>query len=304
MTEVVVHTWSPDDWQVHCDLLLSLHYQFDYQRVPDNVKGDLGIEGFSRDGCLYQCYAAEAGLTRRQLYERQRDKMTVDLGKLIPNAAGIEAMLGGTRIARWVFLVPRLEGREILVHAATKSAEIRAAGLTWIEDDFQVVVSDDGRFAVEKASLGEPSTFRLNVAVSQPDAAELALWEQGQSQLLANLVRKLTVMIDRDAEREILRREIIRYYLQVQGLDANLSTTYTELWLRLNGIRSAIEATLPADVLLHQDTPMAVTNRLVDDYAARIERDCPMLALQSRLIAWGVVSGWLLECPLDFQGAA
>jgi hypothetical protein len=76
------------------------------------------------------------------------------------------------------------------------------------------------------------------------------------------------------------------------------------LWLRLNGIRSAIEATLPADVLLHQDTPMAVTNRLVDDYAARIERDCPMLALQSRLIAWGVVSGWLLECPLDFQGAA
>jgi len=300
MNDVVVHGWTPDDWQAYCDLLLNLHYQFDYQRVPDSVRGDLGIEGFSRDGCIYQCYAAETGLTRRQLYERQRDKMTVDLGKLIQNGSSLQAMLGGLVIARWIFLVPKFDGRDILVHAAVKAAEIRTTGLAFISDAFQVVISDDSRFSAEQARLGDPNTFRLNLPVVQPNPQQLALWEQGQSELLANLGRKLALMLDADAERETLRRELIRYYLQVQGLDAHLSLSYTELWLRLSRIRSAIEATLPADVLMQQETPIALTHRLVNDYAARIERDCPLLALQSRLLAWGVVSGWLLECSLDF----
>jgi hypothetical protein len=303
-TDLVLHTWSPDNWQSHCDLLLNLHYQFDYQRVPDSVRGDLGIEGYSRDGCLYQCYAAEPGLTHKQLYERQRDKMTVDLGKLVDNAADLEKLLGGLTIRRWVFLVPRFEGRDVLVHAGAKSADIRGRALAFVSEDFQVVVTDDSRFAAEKARLGDPDTFRLSLSVAEPAEEDLTRWEEGQSTLLDNLTRKLNLMSNLSSEREALRRQVIRHYLQIQSLDASLNVSYTGLWLRLNSLRSSIEATLPGDVLLRQEAPMSVTKQLVADYAARVERDCPLLVLQSRLIAWGVVASWLLECNLDFERGA
>lgn len=76
--------WDGPSWEQHCLKLLRLRYkapgQFEY--VPSSDQGDLGIEGFSHDGCAYQCYAPEGPLPIKDRYERQRDKLTEDLAKL------------------------------------------------------------------------------------------------------------------------------------------------------------------------------------------------------------------------------
>src|SRR5260370_20294099 len=130
--------WHPDEWQEHCNALLRLHYGWEYQTVPDKDRGDLGMEGFSRDGCAYQCYAAEPGLTTTQLYQRQRDKMTVDLGKLMVNDVAICDLLGDIRIRRWVFLVPVFDSRELVRHAASKANELRTQSPDCLDHDFAV----------------------------------------------------------------------------------------------------------------------------------------------------------------------
>ena len=278
-----------------------MHYGFEYQRVPDNLRGDLGIEGFSRDGCAYQCYVGETGLTATQLYERQRDKMTVDLGKLVRNAVRLQAILGGLRIGRWVFLVPKFEAHDLLRHAADKSAEVRSHGLQCITVDFQVVVSDDSRFAPEKAQLTHSAGYQLPLDLRPPEEAEIEAWKAGQSQLLDNLERKLQTIWHDAGLRAAFHRIVVQRYLELQSLDLALSQGYAQIWLRLNRLRTAREATLPGDLLINPSAPNEIIRQLVDDYANRVDGDFPHLSLQSRLIAWGVVATWLLECPLDFQ---
>jgi hypothetical protein len=278
-----------------------MHYGFEYQRVPDNLRGDLGIEGFSRDGCAYQCYVAETGLTATQLYERQRDKITVDLGKLLRNALRLQAILGGLRIGRWVFLVPKFEGHELLRHGADKSAEIRGHGLNCITDDFQVVVSDDSRFAPEKAQLAHSAGYQLPLDLRPARDEDIAAWTAGQSQLLDNLERKLQTIWAEAGLRAAFRRVVVQRYLELQSLDLALSQEYSQIWLRLNRLRTAREATLAGDLLINTNAPVDLIRQLVENYAARVDGDFPHLSLQSRVIAWGVVATWLLECALDFQ---
>lgn len=83
--------WSPDDWQLAVNLWLTARYGLgSYQKVPDRHVGDFGIEGFSTDGNAYQSYAPEALTTAKDLYEKQRDKMTADINKFRaadPNAS-------------------------------------------------------------------------------------------------------------------------------------------------------------------------------------------------------------------------
>ena len=86
--------WSGDDWQEFCMLLLRERYSHhQFQEMPDKDKGDLGIEAFSLDGCAYQCYAPEQAVTVTERYERQRDKLTKDLGKLKKNEAKLKRVL-------------------------------------------------------------------------------------------------------------------------------------------------------------------------------------------------------------------
>jgi hypothetical protein len=66
--------------------------------VPDDDRGDAGLEAFSMSGCAYQCYAPEGEpLTMTQRYNKQRDKMTADVGKFIANTAKIQAWLLDSR---------------------------------------------------------------------------------------------------------------------------------------------------------------------------------------------------------------
>lgn len=53
-----------------------------YQEMSAHTDGDLGIEGFTRTGVVFQCYCPDEEYDSTKLYEHQRDKITKDLGKL------------------------------------------------------------------------------------------------------------------------------------------------------------------------------------------------------------------------------
>ena len=71
-------------WQDWADMLLQRHYgSGGYQKIPDKVKGDAGIEGFSMSGCAYQVYGPEEPLSTSERYEKHRNKITRDINKFI-----------------------------------------------------------------------------------------------------------------------------------------------------------------------------------------------------------------------------
>ena len=86
--------WDGEDWQRHINTLLSLRYGVRYQTIPDKDQGDWGLEGFSDDGVAYQCYAAEEPLTVSDLTDKQRNKITRDIGKFCDNSHHLATILG------------------------------------------------------------------------------------------------------------------------------------------------------------------------------------------------------------------
>src|SRR5260370_21624459 len=148
-----VVTYDGREWQDYCLKLLSVKYATELTMIPDTDRGDLGIEAFSSDGCAFQCYAAAEPLSTAQLYAKQQVKMTRDLKKLRDNAADLLRMLGNVRIRRWVFMVPRHDSKRIVEHGEKKAAELRAAALPHLTNDFVVVVVTASQFPVEAASV-------------------------------------------------------------------------------------------------------------------------------------------------------
>ena len=57
-----------NEWQQLICRLLIHRYGLQFEMVPDGHGGDLGIEGFSRDGCAYQCYAPDEPISVAERY--------------------------------------------------------------------------------------------------------------------------------------------------------------------------------------------------------------------------------------------
>jgi uncharacterized protein (UPF0210 family) len=112
--------------------------------------GDFGIEGFTKlNGVAFQCYCPDNHYTQKELYEKQRDKITTDLGKLKKYESEIRRRLGVTTLKEWIFVTPIITDNELLKHAQSKQDDVTSWGLTIIDPDFKVLLQDADFFAKE-----------------------------------------------------------------------------------------------------------------------------------------------------------
>jgi hypothetical protein len=97
-----------DDWQIFVVQLLSVRYGADLIEVPDQHKGDSGIEAFSiSDCCVFQCYAPEGPASNvSELAKKHKHKLSVDIKKFCENRKELQALFGTTKIRRWILVVP------------------------------------------------------------------------------------------------------------------------------------------------------------------------------------------------------
>ncbi len=278
--------WSGDDWEVYSEQLLVIRYGVTFQPVFDRDRGDWGIEGYvTQEASVFQCYAAEDARDATDLYEKQRDKMTTDLNKLVSNRASIAEAMGCT-VKIWVMLVPDSDSKRILEHAGRKQAEIRADGHLEIAPDFVIRVLTHREFEAEKAQLS---------------AGLLLLPEPGgeivDTPILEELIGKADVLAP-EASGDLVE-SFVQHYLRGQGLLQTIKSNYPEVWTGLDmAIRARERGLETASLMAGETTPPLPS--LVDDLEARVASAAPGLGNGQALeIAWGTLADWLIRCPLD-----
>ena len=91
-------------WEALCQKIFKRKYhEDDYQPIPASP-GDFGLEGFTlKTGWGFQCYCPDKHYERSELYEKQRDKITADLGKLKTYQTELLARTGCTQLTHWDF---------------------------------------------------------------------------------------------------------------------------------------------------------------------------------------------------------
>jgi hypothetical protein len=297
--------WDGKGWEERCVSLLRMRYKQpgQFERVPSTDQGDLGIEGFSHDGCAYQCYAPNTLLPTKDRYERQRDKLTEDVGKLITNQAELIAILGGVVIRVYAFMTPTHDSRRLNRHAKTKAADIRAKFLPHCADDFDIVIQTEEDYAVEHRELMDLGLHKLHLTrVPMPEAA-VHSYCTSNPDLIATIDGKLAKVPGLGtSDRTALRMQLLKEKLIADNKLSEIRGHNAPAWERIQGMRADREATLEIESVLSTEDPRTLIAHTAHQYRDCLKESLTFLAEgDASDLAWGTTADWLAECPLDFQ---
>lgn len=306
MSDISIRFWEGEEWEKHIQLLLKRRYRIgNYQELPAKHGGDFGIEGYSTDGCAYQCYAKEEPCTTSVLYEAQRDKITVDIGKFIKNKPELVKLFGGTLIDRWILVVPRHESAKLAQHASKKSEEVMQLRLPYVSDKFKIVIITDDYFSKEINELTAAGVLDVGIdtnslAIEEKDRT---LWLKNNDTLVNNLHIKANKIpkVFADAKVEEFKEHMIGNYLRGQNLLNYFSENFPDIYVKLNTCKQAYEYHLQTMSFVVDISPAQHLNEAIEKYSCELQKNVPYLPSNTiQTLKSEAVSDWLMRCPLDF----
>jgi len=304
---VQVTRLSGEQWQEWATQLLCTHYRpTEFVKIADNQRGDAGIEGYSRCGHAYQCYGCEEPISTDARYEKQRDKLTKDIGKFIDNKDKLIPLLGTVEVVRWVLFVPYCDSKDIVSHANRKCDEVVKAALPYVGQDFQIHVCDEGHFATERDLLLRTRDDALTISSSGATTEAIKDWTvaEANTQWVQNLNGKLLRLntLKTTEHRDEFGRQILQWYLEGQEILTKLRS-YPQIYERVVSVKAHHADGLVVSRLTHEGSNAELLKHtmehLVKEFQAGV---CSVSGQFAESLMREAVSDWLLRCPLNFPG--
>jgi hypothetical protein len=295
--------WSGGEWQEHIVRLLRARYTAPgmFQEMPSRDKGDLGLEGFSRDGICYQCYAPEPPYDVKDLYEKQRGKITADIGKFIKNRQSLAAVFGELKIKRWLLVVPRFLSTKLLEHCTKKRSEVVEANLPYVDGQFEIGVITESEFEAEACKLASIRAYLHDVSAPAPDTEEVQGFSAENVSLIANIERKAAKLPRLDTPDKIseFTSRMVNHYLRGESATSALRERDPEQFESLLRCKQSKEGSLEIQSMV-QTGDDSTLMQTFQEFKIDIQQNVSISPHSADLVAWSAVADWLLRCPLDF----
>lgn len=301
---VELEIWDGDEWEAHVlRLLHDRHGATNVQKVPARHRGDCGIDAFClSDRVVYQSYAVLEPCSVADRAEKQRDKITIDIGKFTDPAKGASELFKDHPISRWILVVPLHDSREVNRHAIRKQGEVRALGLTHVAADFEILVHDRGDFDEQSYARRRQERARIRALASAPTDLEVAALEAQSSDLVANLRRKLAKRLRSGEPIEDASDAAIREYIASQNALESLRLSAPEAHEKILAFISQRMRRLVLVGGRRGHSPAETLEAEIDGFVAGLRERLPLLDPETLdQLAIGTISQWLMLCPLDFD---
>lgn len=299
MIEKYPRDWDGNEWeQFSLRLVRERHGAENVQPIPARVKGDLGIECITTDGCIYQSYAPEETGNTGKAASAMRAKANRDLDKLKKYQDKILQLLGGIKVRRWIMLCPFLDDKEVVTTVANKAQKVLELGLTFLDADFRGLVHSQEDFAkeIEKIRMEACGT---TLVLKTPDAEEIMDTGNAIDEVLDQKIGRGFPKLEPDQAIERKHRFIGTHIRAENALD-QLKRDAPELWEK-----ATTAIALEEDRLETSGTSSGPAGDLLtgeqDRLYQALNSALPTLEANAiRAIAIGQIGTWLIECPLDF----
>lgn len=296
-----------NSWERLCQLVFKRKFAEDgYTQIPA-TPGDYGLEGFTKTtGCGYQCYCPDKVYPPRELYEKQRNKITADLRKLQTNVVDLTKLLGTTKLRRWHLVTPTIAHNDLIKHAQVKEAEVRGWNLSILASDFQVLVHDADHYATEiqqmKLAVGEALDFGSLPAVL-PDLNDSS--ETYEKNIMRKTRARLAKIAAEKLEHRVARlyaktlREFLDHGQRLKRINDTAPTVHSRLARLINGY----EAEVDERCFTWEGTPQDLTDKIRDGLTERIVRElAPSIGeTDAADIARMIVARWIAVCEVDYD---
>lgn len=305
-----------DSWERLCNACYRDRYkEFHYTEIPAAYQGDAGIEGFTTNGIVTQCYAPEKEFSDNELYNHLRDKMTADINKLKKAEYRDRLIkLGVPPIKEWHFVIPFYKDARIIEHAEAKRKEIIGAkkanpnAYPHIDDGFRIFIKSAEAFRVEITRLVRTtvSDIKLNLDVCHTPTTK---WDRCDSEKVANIKRKVkAIMGDVDGDRADDYNEVVDLYLQsyITGMEIlrTLRASYTEIYEDIFTLEQKYRKQVSMQTKMNTDSTInrSLFNDILSDFENKLRSEFNYFTSASIIeLKLGLVSGWLADCSMQFR---
>jgi hypothetical protein len=300
--ELVAATDPGDAFEDTCWAVLRRKYrQQDLVYIPATMGGDYGIEGYSADGAVYQCYADRDSVTLRHRTDKQKAKLRTDTAKLKKNTKVLESTFDGMLVEHCIFMVPQYHAAELITYAAQVSKDVRGWGLPFISPRFAIRVKTLHDYPAElSAVLREGVAMALvgDVEVPESDVDDFPAKKPDLVQVLDD---KLAVAATNSEEAALLRRRFVHAFLAKEQLMDALSD-WPETWESVERQRRMHEAFLEMQSILATDEPKLRITSVIESYRDALSTNVASLGPEdAQWLSVGQAGEWLMRCPLRFS---
>ncbi len=295
-------------WEELCQQVFKRKYQAeDYQQMPASP-GDYGLEGFTlNSGWGFQCYCPNKHYNRKELYEKQRDKVTEDLGKLKTYKDDIQKRLGATKLSRWIFVTPEFDKNDLLAHARVKEVEVRSWNLPFLTEDFTVLLYDGDSFLVEINEIRSAAGEALIFDDAAPVLAELIGDQETYEQ---NVQRKTETRLGekRDSANftykvQQLKQRTLESFLESEGFFRRIADSAPVSYVRLVRLINEYENHVADVSMTWSGTPEDLTTQVREGLERRINSELSpeFDETNASKVARLMIARWLAICELDYD---
>lgn len=304
-----------DTWEELCQSCYRIKYQEQhYMEIPAVHGGDAGIEGFTRNGIVNQCYCPEREYSDEELYNHLRDKMTKDIGKLLKDDYKDKLQkLGVPIIHEWHFVIPEYRDLRIIKHAEAKRREVlevkksNPTQYSYLAENFDIVIktAEDFKFEITKTIRESLTDAKLNLAVRNVKALN---WEKCESEKVDNIKRKVkAVMNDIDENDECYKLIVDKYvesYIKGMEIMRMLRMSYASIYEDVYGLEQAYKKQVALKTGMNTDKSMnsKIFNEILDDFEKKLSESCgyfnPASIIELKI---DIISMWLADCSMQFR---
>ncbi|WP_292969114.1 hypothetical protein [Pantoea sp. UBA4549] len=295
---------DPKVWEQYFKSIIRLHYKpANCCDLPDSQNGDFGIECYTLSGHVFQCYLPEQSSDVEKLVKAQRRKISTDILKFTTKyKADLELLFGETKVSRWILATPYSKSAKLTQYCTQKSLKVRGLKLPYVADDFQILVQTDSDYITERALLRR-TNYQLNLDLSNSTIDHAVSFINEHVDFLNKLNLKLPKIDLSESVQETYRRFLIQKYLDYQNLIDELKHNWVDIYEVVYKCIQQRETNLVGLSMLTSSSaqPGDKMMKQMEVLKENIEKEIPTLK-ESDLekINWGVISDWLIRCPLDF----
>ena len=304
---------SGDAWEELCVSCYRLKYQTqNYTAIPAVHGGDAGIEGFTCNGIVHQCYCPEREYDDKELYEHQRNKLTADIEKLMNNRDRLKE-LGVPPIVEWHFNIPEYRDSRILAHAQIKQKEVLAAKkkspslFDHISDNFKIYVkvAEDFTPEISRIIRTNLTDMKLNLAIQHQDTTD---WSKCDSQKVANIRRKVGAVMRVSDDNPDLNEVVgiyIGFYISGMEIMNNLQLHFPEIYEDLYQLEQSYKREVSLKTRMHTNRQLNqnLFNDILNEFQSKLEKDFSPMLTQASIVELkqDLVASWLADCSMEFR---
>jgi hypothetical protein len=297
-----INNLSPKEWETFCEVMLRYHFgQKNFYPVPDQDSGDLGIEFYTADGTIFQCYYPDQGIEMSEYKKRIKKKIHADLKKLSTNETKIKNLLDETKINQWVLLTPENKSKDLIPYCNKKKKYVIGKHISYIDEvHFSVRIETANSFPEGKLYAQGVYNKAIDIPLQEVTSLDKSSWQSCHSVFNTNIKRKSLSLMGEDPS--LFQDKVVTKYIQINKFLDQLRTDHPDLHELIEDSARAQLENMQEESLFESDIDKKFVQGIVKSNKNAFAKHSKFMSDKNmQSLSFGYLSKWIAECYMDFN---